>query len=64
MTNEIEDIRRRLGFEQASPVRYTFFQKLRSFMYHVGIVTFGPIICRDRYNNYMSVFDEFIQSKK
>ena len=55
------DIEEQLAIE--SKKKYSFGQKLKAFLYHVGIVTFGPILCRDKYNQYMQVFDQFVKSK-
>lgn len=56
-----EEIRMRLRVET---VKYSLYQKLKAYTYHIYIFTLGPIFCREKYNNYKQVFNEFLESRK
>jgi hypothetical protein len=43
--------------------RYTCWERMRAFTYHVWILTFGAILTPTKSKQYVEVFDEFIKSK-
>ena len=55
------DIQEQLALE--SNKKYTFFQKVRAFSFHIYMCILGPVVYRDKYNQYMSVFSEFVKNK-
>ena len=59
MDNENEKIRGLL--EKGMNTYYSTMEKIKAFGYHVGMVTFGFILCPEKYETYIKVFDEYIK---
>lgn len=59
MDNEKARIREILQKEMSQD--FSTMEKVKAFGYHVGMVLFGFIICPEKYENYIKVFDEFVK---
>lgn len=38
-------------------------EKLKAFLYHIGMVMFGPILCPEKHQEYIDVFEKFVNMK-
>lgn len=43
--------------------RYSFTQKLNAFVYHIGMTVFGPMLCKEKHDEYFEYFDELCKQQ-